>query len=44
MIVYDLFRVHRHGLNEGDWKREDRQNWAGAQRLASRQVQNCLKG
>lgn len=42
-LVYHSFSVDRHGLQEGDIKREDRQNWTAAQRLASRKVQLCLQ-
>ena len=42
-LVYQLFSVDRHGLQEGEIKREDRQNWTAAQRLASRKVQLFLQ-
>ena len=42
-LVYHSFSVDKHGLQEGDIQREDRQNWTAAQRLASRKVQLCLQ-
>ena len=42
-LVYNNFSIDAHGLRECDIMREDRQNWAGAQRIASRNVTNCLK-
>ena len=42
-LVYNNFSIDAHGLRECDITREDRQNWAGAQRIASRNVTNCLK-
>ena len=42
-LVYHSFSIDRHGLQDGDIKREDRQNWRAAQRLASRKVQLCLQ-
>lgn len=41
-LVYVTFFVDQHGLQEGDIKREDWQNWIATQRLASTKVQSCL--
>ncbi|MCO5593945.1 hypothetical protein L7F22_047964 [Adiantum nelumboides] len=40
-IVYDSFPVDKH-MQEVDIKREDCINWPAAQRICSRQVQQCL--
>ncbi|MCO5573933.1 hypothetical protein L7F22_027711 [Adiantum nelumboides] len=42
LIVYDAFSVDKHMLKEGDIRQDDRQNWARAQRICSKQVQWCL--
>ena len=42
-LVYNIFPIDRHRLRDSDLTRDDRQNWAAAQRLASRQVQSCLQ-
>ena len=41
--MYHSFLVNRHGLQEEDIKREDRQNWTAAQRLTPRKVKLCLQ-
>ncbi|KAL3696832.1 hypothetical protein R1sor_010908 [Riccia sorocarpa] len=42
-LIYKLYPHDMHALNFDDVVRRDRQNWAGPQRLCSRQVQKCLK-
>ncbi|KAL3678512.1 hypothetical protein R1sor_021468 [Riccia sorocarpa] len=42
-LVYKLYPHDTHSLNFDDVVRRDRENWAGPQRLCSRQVQQCLK-
>ena len=41
-LVYATFSIDQHGLQEGDFKREDRQNWIAALQLASKKVQIFL--
>ena len=42
-MVYNNFKVDYHKLKIEDIKRMDCQNWGSAQRIASRNVQMCLK-
>ncbi|MCO5564819.1 hypothetical protein L7F22_018487 [Adiantum nelumboides] len=42
LIVYDAFSIDKHMLRKGDIRRDDCQNWVGAQKICSRQVQCCL--
>ncbi|KAL2624488.1 hypothetical protein R1flu_008733 [Riccia fluitans] len=41
-LVYKLYSHDHHGLNIDDVMRRNRQNWAGPQRICSRNVQDCL--
>ena len=42
LLVSHRFDAHVHGLRQEDLTREDRQNWASAQRLFFPRVQDCL--
>lgn len=42
-LVHDRFSIQEHGLRIEDLEREDRQNWASAQRMFFPQVQECLR-
>ncbi|MCO5566937.1 hypothetical protein L7F22_020620 [Adiantum nelumboides] len=42
-LVYRMFPFDAPRVPESDLARDDRQNWAAAQKIASRKVQACLK-
>ena len=41
-MVYNTFSYEQHGLLQADVDRQDRQNWASAQRLCQQKTQACL--
>lgn len=41
--VFNRYTFDEHGLLQEDYERNDRQNWASAQRLCSTKVRDCLR-
>jgi hypothetical protein len=42
-LVYNRFTFDEHGLKLEDVKRQDRQNWASAQRICQEKTRECLR-